>query len=586
MFEDCALASRGIRVKIHLALCLFLAAFSASLPALAGQPGETVPPGSIDPATFRFNDRYTIPFGPAYADIWTAQQNFLACRPPVDQAFSYALCYFSGPAVATPIQTAGGGPSANPQLPCILSPDGKSATCTCYEIQTEQYPPVVPYFVNINGILNLDLYLRTIAACGHDGELCGSQAPVRDHMWWNAAPICRAVNTDNVIPTAELTSVFSTVKTSDYATGTTPNSTTCPAGKYAGCMTAPCYHTGKTDSAGNPLAECNCPVYDGPFELGQAGVPCDANELTPPAGRTVPLGFTPGLPNVWPNLPPQQTQQNSAGQLDSATARQILTAAGVDPGAIENFIATFFPVRQQAYSDLTNPGQGMGYGQSYGDQSSVSEPPDNSAAWAQLQALVDARYSSGPGSPPVYVWSAAHNPFQNHQPIDPPADGCLPDVPGQKSCPLYSPMTQYPVAQGSPLCQKVCAAYRNDTRTDANGSPTNIQVGYSCDAALCTTLGNGQSSPVQVDPLAKADLLQNACSGLAGQSGLRAILALEQLDHCSCCASQVCGCANAGTDIDPDTQAEIAGLNAAQQQLGITPQCQINGTLCGAEPPP
>jgi hypothetical protein len=60
---------------------------------------------------------------------------------------------------------------------------------------------------------------------------------------------------------------------------------------------------------------------------------------------------------------------------------------------------------------------------------------------------------------------------------------------------------------------------------------------------------------------------------------------LGQVDHCSCCASQVCGCANSGIDIDPVTQAEIARLNAEQQQLGITPQCQINGTLCGAEPP-
>jgi hypothetical protein len=117
---NCALALRGIRVKIRLALCLFLGAFSASLSALAGQPGETMSPGSIDPATFHFNDLYTTPFGPAYADIWTAQSNFLACRPPVDQAFSYALCYFSGAAVATPIQTSAGVPSANPPLlaPC------------------------------------------------------------------------------------------------------------------------------------------------------------------------------------------------------------------------------------------------------------------------------------------------------------------------------------------------------------------------------------------------------------------------------------------------------------------------------------
>ena len=225
-----------------LALCVFLGALSANISAayaqpagtpIAGQAGENPPQGYIDPATFHFNDRYTTPSGPAYADIWTAQQNFLACRPPVARAFSYALCYFSGPAVGTPV-LAGGGPTANPPLPCALSADGNSATCTCYEIKTEPYPPFVPYFANINGILNLDLYLRTIAACGHDGELCGAQAPVRDHMWWNAAPVCRAVNTNNVIPNAELISVFSTVRNSDYATGTTPNTTACPAANMPG----------------------------------------------------------------------------------------------------------------------------------------------------------------------------------------------------------------------------------------------------------------------------------------------------------------------------------------------------------------
>jgi len=264
----------------------------------------------------------------------------------------------------------------------------------------------------------------------------------------------------------------------------------------------------------------------------------------------------------------------------------MLTAANVDPGAIESFIATFFRASQSPGASYFNSSDGQGgapAGQWYGDQSSASQASDSAAAWAQLNALIDARYSQG--NPPVYVWSAAHNPLQNHEPIDPPATGCVPDLPSQKACPLYSPMTQYPVVPGSPLCQKVCAAYRNGTRQDASGAPTNIQVGYSCDAALCTTLGNGQSSAPPPNPFAKAGLLQNACGGLAELSGLRAILALEQMARCSCCASQVCGCANAGVDIDPDTQAEIAALNAAQQQLGITPQCQINGTLCGAAPP-
>ena len=136
-----------------LAFSLFLAAFLAkptdgfAQPAgfsAAGQTAEDAFPGSAGPAAFRFNDLYTTPFGPAYADIWLAQQNFLSCRPPVGRAFSYALCYFSGPAVPTPVASSA-GPTGNPALPCVLSPDGKSATCTCYEIKTEQYPPVVPY---------------------------------------------------------------------------------------------------------------------------------------------------------------------------------------------------------------------------------------------------------------------------------------------------------------------------------------------------------------------------------------------------------------------------------------------------------
>lgn len=424
---------------------------------------------------FRFNDRKTTPFGPAYADIWLSPSNFLACKPPVGRPFTYALCLFSGPAVATPVP-ANGSASVNPPLPCRLSADGKSADCTCYALTTEQYPPYVPYFVDINAILNLDLYLRTVAACGHGGENCSPRAPIRDYSWWNDAPVCRAANADRVIPGADLISVFSTVKTSDYATGASPNSTSCTTGKYVGCMTAPCRHTGKRDSAGNELVQCQCPVYDGPFEISQAGVPCDANNLTPPAERS-----KPAVP------------------------------------------------------------------------------------------------------PPVYVWSAAHNPALNHPTIDPPATGCLPDAPDGKGCPLYSAQTRYPVTKHSPLCREVCEAYRHGIRQNSRQSAAKgVQIGYTCDAALCTTIGIGQSAPPPPDPLRKAALLQNACGGLAELSGLRAILALEQIDQVSCGASQICGCDEPGTDISAVTQAEITGLNQGQEALGITPQCQLNGTLCGA----
>jgi hypothetical protein len=130
----------------------------------------------------------------------------------------------------------------------------------------------------------------------------------------------------------------------------------------------------------------------------------------------------------------------------------------------------------------------------------------------------------------------------------------------------------------------VCEAYRNGIRQSTSVSlMRGIQVGYTCDATLCTTLGIGQSTPPPPNPLRKADLLRNACRGLAEQSGLRAILALEQIDQCSCCASQVCGCAKPGLDINAETQAEITELNAQQEELEITPQCELNGTLCGAQ---
>jgi hypothetical protein len=133
-----------------LTLCVFfLGSFCANYTVanaqstgnpLLDKTGENGPQGSIEAATFHFNNRYTTPFGPAYADIWLAQSDFLACKPPVGRPFSYALCFFSGPAIGTPVPMDGTA-SVNPPLPCVLSPDGKSADCTCYEIKTEQYPP-------------------------------------------------------------------------------------------------------------------------------------------------------------------------------------------------------------------------------------------------------------------------------------------------------------------------------------------------------------------------------------------------------------------------------------------------------------
>lgn len=229
-------------------LLLSLLTLVAAFPAAA----QTATPANFGPDTFRFNDRYTTPFGPAYADIWVKQANFLACKPPLKQRFTYALCFFSGPAVPTPVPTDG-SVSPNPPLPCVLSADGKSADCTCYALSTEQYPPLIPYFIDINAILNLDLNWRTIRECGHDGSLCGPRTPFRGDARWNQAPVCRTANRDRVLPDTPLISVFSPVKNADYATGADPNSTSCGTAKYAGCMTAPCRPTGKLDASGHEL---------------------------------------------------------------------------------------------------------------------------------------------------------------------------------------------------------------------------------------------------------------------------------------------------------------------------------------------
>lgn len=45
----------------------------------------------------------------------------------------------------------------------------------------------------------------------------------------------------------------------------------------------------------------------------------------------------------------------------------------------------------------------------------------------------------------------------------------------------------------------------------------------------------------------------------------------------------ICGCDQSGRDIDAATPALIEKLNSAQVRLGITPQCEINGMLCGKE---
>ncbi|HEY0764571.1 MAG TPA: hypothetical protein VGD61_19500 [Pyrinomonadaceae bacterium] len=182
---------------------------------------------------FRLNTLPTTPYGPPWADITTAQSNFLECK-----GASIALCYYSGP---------------GPTTPCTI--DGLGiANCTCYAI-----PSGERYLVDINAILNLDVYLKTAAVCGKDGSKCRPTGKLE-------APVCDAINNNTLIPGADLVSAFSLYLEKQIHIDPTTCST--PAA-YAGCMTAPCKRTGKTDpNTGLPLVQCGCPTFTGPYQVG------------------------------------------------------------------------------------------------------------------------------------------------------------------------------------------------------------------------------------------------------------------------------------------------------------------------------
>lgn len=216
-------------------------------------------------------DCLTTPYGPAKADVVignpVTSSNMLYCA-----SGAYALCFFSGPP-----QPTGKNPAADKPLPCVL--DGGIAKCTC------QAYSAGPSFVDINAILNRGAYDQTVAACGADGSkcanigTCGTDGKKPGCNSLRQAPVCQYVQNQNpsdpkvsLMPKADLVSTFSFAMGAEYQLG----STTCAAGKYAGCMTAPCFfkagHTGSVTN-GEPI-ECQCPVYDGPYQAGQSKQVC------------------------------------------------------------------------------------------------------------------------------------------------------------------------------------------------------------------------------------------------------------------------------------------------------------------------
>jgi hypothetical protein len=176
-----------------------------------------------------------------------------------------------------------------------------------------------PYYVDINAILNLDVYLDTVKKCGNDGSGCqptGSEE----------APVCKEINKGTLIPGADLISTFSHALEIPY-TVTPDTMLQCPAilgtglPSYAGCMTAPCT-TLVNPVTGLPprdpithleLVHCACPTYPRPLDAApfQVGYPGDngcvlgGNNIWSAAYTVPPELPTPPIPgpDCWPDAP-------------------------------------------------------------------------------------------------------------------------------------------------------------------------------------------------------------------------------------------------------------------------------------------
>jgi hypothetical protein len=210
---------------------------------------------------------WTTSYGPAYANILLQSSNFVPCR-----GGPFALCYYSGPS------------SGSEDLSCKLTPDGKYANCQCFDI------PYGVYFVDINAILNNSVYQNTILQCGADGSGCATV---------NSAPVCQSVNQGTLIPGAKMFSTFSF----DCVPSNGIGQTSCASAPYVGCMTAPCFEDGKSG-----LVRCSCPVFDGPFQIGQNDQTCSlggdlvwsAAYAPPPTATPTPAAVTRAAAGILP----------------------------------------------------------------------------------------------------------------------------------------------------------------------------------------------------------------------------------------------------------------------------------------------
>jgi hypothetical protein len=192
----------------------------------------------------------------AWADATQKSENFLAC--PLDETGPIALCFYSG---------VPGPPYFTPK--CTLSQAKNAAECDCYKITSAE---TTYSYVLITAILNKQVYDATVAACCPDGSGCRNFTNPSDPNK-SEAPVCQALRDKTLFPGADLISDFADKVAVLSDLEDPPTSFECPttggSNLYAGCMTAPCKNTGKTDpTTGLPIVKCTCPTYNGPNQVG------------------------------------------------------------------------------------------------------------------------------------------------------------------------------------------------------------------------------------------------------------------------------------------------------------------------------
>lgn len=186
--------------------------------------------------SFPLNTQDTTTYGPAWADVTTSKSDWATCFGP------YALCYYANCTVASTSR-------------------GTVADCPCYSTFGTNY-------VDINAILNNDVYNETKTFCDNDPAACKQP---------NQAPVCASLSSGAFMQGADNFSTFSFYRATKEPIGLTD--CTSQPGKYAGCMTAPCYNPTSAGTDDTTMIECQCPIYNGPFQVGMDNLSCNESPM-------------------------------------------------------------------------------------------------------------------------------------------------------------------------------------------------------------------------------------------------------------------------------------------------------------------